>query len=869
MNDSFRDLIKDKKLTFLVGAGCSIDKPSSLPSGRDMMKSIVEFSCHEDFKDEIEILVNNDELRFEQLGEIFTDLLDNDLQCIDYFSECSHPNSIHFFLAKMIQKGHFVITTNFDSLIEHALVKIGIPNDQIIPIITKKEFEIYNNPDELFEKNLFPVYKIHGSPSDIIKNTSKNDLKQSLIITTRALSENKNGLNIFELEPYKQVAFNNLLKNRTLIVLGYSGSDDFDIIPTLLSIKDIKEIIWISHSDQKDPFVYKLDCIDNDDNLKRADKPIFKLKISLENTKIFKVEGNTKEILSEIDCYEEIDYDNEFTLNPIEWLNDHIKDPTVIEKIQMCYKIFEFNNFKKALECVEKLLDIAIREKDPYWQSVGFFNKGNILRSRGKFADALSYYDKSLSMINKIPKQKDHLTRVYMGKAQVLRDQGQLLASHKMLVNALELAEKSKNMLQKAQIYNSLGLIQMELGDITESEKNFERALTIFDKLNLLVAKAVVFLGKSIIYGNRGEYKEEYENLQTATRICKELNSKYYYSACLTQMGHNHFAKGIYETALKNYNKAYEIAVFMDNNQHQAELLGAIGRVLLRTEDISQSLEKFNESLQINETNEFLIGKAVNLEDIAHVHKKKGDFPIAIDYIKQALEINKEIGNYTKIFVNHLNLGHAYLLNGNPNNALNIYQVASNMLRKVDDQSIKTQYHIMVAQACIDLEMYEKAIKELKLAEEGGENLPSKINFIEINSCFGKIREKKGDHKKAIFYYKKSLDLARKYELSQEIAIHLNKLGLIYRILGELKKALEQYKEALQITRNLNDHYGEANVLYNIGYLKNENGEYEEALQDLLEARSLLVRHQIKVKELQNKIDREIEIVKGNIKVKK
>ncbi len=178
------------------------------------------------------------------------------------------------------------------------------------------------------------------------------------------------------------------------------------------------------------------------------------------------------------------------------------------------------------------------------------------------------------------------------------------------------------------------------------------------------------------------------------------------------------------------------------------------------------------------------------------------------------------------------------------------------MLKKVDDQRIKTQYHINVAQAYIELKMYEKAIKELKLAEEAGENLPSKINFIEINSYFGKIREKKGDHKKAIFYYKKSLDLARKYEMSREIANYLNKLGLMYKILGELKKAIEQYKEALQITRNLNDHYGVTNILYNVGIVENKNGEYEEALQDLLEARSLLVKHQIKVKELQNKIDK-------------
>jgi len=62
IKDSFIDLIKDKKLTFLVGAGCSIDKPSSLPSGRDMMKSIVEFSYHEDFK--VEICIKDNGIKY-------------------------------------------------------------------------------------------------------------------------------------------------------------------------------------------------------------------------------------------------------------------------------------------------------------------------------------------------------------------------------------------------------------------------------------------------------------------------------------------------------------------------------------------------------------------------------------------------------------------------------------------------------------------------------------------------------------------------------------------------------------------------------------------------------------------------------------
>ena len=77
----------------------------------------------------------------------------------------------------MIENGHFVITTNFDSLIEYALIEIGISKNSILPVITREEFQLYDDPDTLFRKDKLLVYKIHGSPSNIIKNTSKTELK--------------------------------------------------------------------------------------------------------------------------------------------------------------------------------------------------------------------------------------------------------------------------------------------------------------------------------------------------------------------------------------------------------------------------------------------------------------------------------------------------------------------------------------------------------------------------------------------------------------------------------------------------------------------------------------------------------------------
>ena len=150
---------ENKKLTFLVGAGCSVDSPSCLPAGREMMEAIINYTCAES---EIKKILELDQLRFEQVVEIVRDRLDRELKIIDYYGLCNTPNYQHFFLADMIKKGHFVMTTNFDFLIEYALQQSEVPNDDIKPVITENDFKQFSNPIKLFNKGKKTLYKIHG-----------------------------------------------------------------------------------------------------------------------------------------------------------------------------------------------------------------------------------------------------------------------------------------------------------------------------------------------------------------------------------------------------------------------------------------------------------------------------------------------------------------------------------------------------------------------------------------------------------------------------------------------------------------------------------------------------------------------------------
>ncbi|MFX1239162.1 MAG: hypothetical protein ACFE8P_15785, partial [Promethearchaeota archaeon] len=125
LNLTFQKVIeRSDKLTFLVGAGCSKDAPSCLPLGQEMIEAIVRHTCTES---EVEKILSIENLRFEQVVEIVRDSLDPELKLIDYYGECESPNFQHIFLAEMLKKGNFLVTTNFDFLIEYALQKIGVP----------------------------------------------------------------------------------------------------------------------------------------------------------------------------------------------------------------------------------------------------------------------------------------------------------------------------------------------------------------------------------------------------------------------------------------------------------------------------------------------------------------------------------------------------------------------------------------------------------------------------------------------------------------------------------------------------------------------------------------------------------------------
>ncbi len=170
--ESIESLFSPKSsYTFLVGAGISMDPPTSMPSAWEIVSGLLELFAP---SEEINNLLSLKMLRFELVVEKIKNEFDEDLRFLDYLEYVTEPNLIHLFLANTITRGNYVVTTNFDYMIERALILVLDKqwHKEIIPVITREDFIFYQEPENLIKSGKYPLYKIHGSKYNILTGSN-------------------------------------------------------------------------------------------------------------------------------------------------------------------------------------------------------------------------------------------------------------------------------------------------------------------------------------------------------------------------------------------------------------------------------------------------------------------------------------------------------------------------------------------------------------------------------------------------------------------------------------------------------------------------------------------------------------------------
>ncbi len=585
---------RSEKYTFLAGAGISIDAPSSIPSAREIVRAMLGLCAP---AEEIDSLLALRMLRYELVVEKIQNTLDPDLHFLDYLDLVKEPNLIHHFLARaMIHEKCNVVTTNFDHAIEMALKECIGDNDTsiITPVITKQDFTAFRRPLDLFKAGKLPVYKIHGAKRNAITN---QDTTSSLVTTIGALGKDRSSTETFAIESYKKHAVFNLTKRRTLVVMGYSGSDDFDIGPTLRMIPYLFRIIWIEHAELDEPQVKvfnKLGWKGDPATLPRLERLLAEMGGKITGSPVL-IRGRTtdivkrglwKTLLPGVPVPGTMAHPVQPASRPPfkDWITNEFKDRTVpdLTKYTVACSIYsDLNDYKSVARVAEKGTRLATEIMD--LAAISYFaNQGGIVfLHKEEYGMAREMFTNCVAVAPTPFKRAIAETNLALAKIKQSQRGGndELDEARSLLKEAMRMFESYQDQWGKVACINNLAEIDLVQDKLTDGITLLLEAYMSIIQLGNLEFKATLSNNIGVIFGALGNNHDAVAKLLECSAIRQELGDNSGAGRVALNIGLRHEAFGEDAEAIATYTGALSHVRAVEDKRMEARLSVALSRV--------------------------------------------------------------------------------------------------------------------------------------------------------------------------------------------------------------------------------------------------------------------------------------------------
>ncbi|MFX0033971.1 MAG: tetratricopeptide repeat protein [Promethearchaeota archaeon] len=580
-----------QKYVFLVGAGVSINKPSNIPPAQEIVEKILK-NCspkgkYEDLK----------KLQYELVIEYLHKYLDKDLIFMDLFEENYPPNLIHFFLANAILNGHDVITTNFDYLIEKALLIVSnskpkkIEKKNKLPdtfykyfsppkfnfkvIITKKDYIQCKESNSLKNQNLRFLFKIHGSKKNIIEDKS---IDETIITSISSLIKNKDISNLFEIESYKKEIIEQIITNRTLIVMGYSGSDEFDISPLLRLFPQLNSLIWVAHSNESISIVYKVNPLADPTIIRNREN---KLLVEISNSvwyEVIKLEMNT-EMLCEILWnlffpHAKIPYiSKEAHLDLESWFSSKYSSIDELSKYDWVARLYyDMGNYNDALNVVIEGYNLAKKANNKGWKNIFQDQIGLIYIKLKDYEKAINIFTMELNDSN-FRKNPERLSNIFSYLGLINAYQRKFNEALEYYQKALKINNKQKNYERVSQIYNNIGKIYKKAGNYEVALSYYQKALDIDQKHENLRIKANSFMRIAALYKSLKLDHESIKYFEISFKIFTDLADIVQMIKILNNLAEIFIEIKNFDKAIENVQQGLKLTFLLGNKDLKRKIL--------------------------------------------------------------------------------------------------------------------------------------------------------------------------------------------------------------------------------------------------------------------------------------------------------
>lgn len=325
----------------------------------------------------------------------------------------------------------------------------------------------------------------------------------------------------------------------------------------------------------------------------------------------------------------------------------HLKN--YIEINENTFKEIHALNYENPLEARKKsigLLDsISPNSIDSQIKLLKYIGSSYVFESN--YPEAITYYNRALNLAEKTENSSE-IANLNNNLGMIYNELGSYKSAYNYYMTAIDHYDLSNNKDKKIGTYNNIGVVYLNL-------KNYDKALDFFDKVldstilnkdTILVASV---LNNMAICYSQNNSQLAFKELRKAIELSEKVNNQYGLCISYQVMGNIHMLLDDYVNAFEAYSKSIEIAE-NSNLYHQknSSKIG-LGNVLLKQGEVKKSLQIAQEVMDVASEQNSLVLKSKAHLLLSEIYTNSDDYKNGLTHYKDYVKAQEELTNQAVI----------------------------------------------------------------------------------------------------------------------------------------------------------------------------------------------------------------------------
>ncbi|MBN2550064.1 MAG: tetratricopeptide repeat protein [Anaerolineales bacterium] len=375
-----------------------------------------------------------------------------------------------------------------------------------------------------------------------------------------------------------------------------------------------------------------------------------------------------------------------------------------------CEKILDLQGKRSdQKQHLDELQTLAGSLQDPARQAAVRLRLASLAEVTGDYPAAVAELEQALALTTDPAAQ----AAAHQQWGRVLWQQSSFDEALLHLNQALQLAQGQPRLVADIQL--NLGILALRRADYPSARLSYEQARAAFAGLGDRLGESKALLNLGNVHNRLGEIDLSNACYQQALELKRQIGDLLGEANALMNLGNNHQRRGAYDHALSAFQQALEIYQRVGHRRNQANVLINMGNALLALGAYPDSRQRFSAAYDLllalgdRKMLVFLLSNQALLDHLT------GDQPAAIEHSQQAADIARQLKLPSVEAEALTHLGHALGGLERWGEALEAYQVALEIRRRIGETNMAIESQAGLARAALALGDQTLALEHARL----------------------------------------------------------------------------------------------------------------------------------------------------------